>query len=100
MATRRTLVAKVLRELGFKSNEAALNEITLLNAASQLAQYEEECARFTRKYRMSLHHLEQRLRRRRGVESFAAEDDLMAWRFAHDAAEYWRPRVAGLRRAV
>ena len=100
MVTRRKLVASVLSDLGFASTDAALGEITLLSAASQLAQYEDECARFERKYGMSLRELEQRLLRQRQRESFAGEEDLMAWRFAHDAVEYWRPRVAGLRRAV
>lgn len=100
MAVARKRIEKVLNELGFASTDAALNEFTLLSAASQLAQYEEECARFERKYAMSLRQFEQSLGRQRRQESFAAEEDLMAWRFAHEAAEFWRPRVAGLRRAV
>jgi hypothetical protein len=100
MATRRKLVASVLSDLGFASADAALGEITLLGAASQLAQYEDECARFERKYGMPLRELEQRLRRERRRESFAVEEDLMAWRFAQDGVEYWRPRVVSLRRAV
>jgi hypothetical protein len=100
MATRRELVARVLSDLGFESADAALGEITLLSAASQLAQYEDECARFKRKYGTSLRAFEQRVRRQRQRESFTAEEDLMAWRFAHDGVDYWRPRVAGLRRAV
>jgi len=100
MTPRKTLITKVLSELGFESPDAALGEITLLSAASQLAQFEDECARFERKYGASLRQFEQRLRRQRRRESFAEEEDLMAWRFAHDGVEYWRPRVAGLRRAV
>lgn len=100
MAVRRKLVAQVLSDLGFSSADAALGEITLLSAAAQLAQYEEECARFERKYRMSLARFEQRSGRQRGRESFEAEEDLMAWRFAHDGVRYWRPRVEELRRVV
>ena len=100
MATRKQLIVRALGDLGFESAEAALGEITLLGAASQLAQYEEECVRFERKYGMSLRQFERQLHRQRQRESFRAEDDLMAWRFAHEAVEYWRPRVAGLRRAV
>jgi hypothetical protein len=39
----------VLSDLGLASQEAALEDITLLSAATQLAKYEEECARFERK---------------------------------------------------
>ena len=73
--------------------------MTLLSAANQLAQFQEECARFAKKYRMSLHQLELSARRRRS-ESFSVEEDLMAWRFARDGVEYWTPRVEVLRRAV
>jgi hypothetical protein len=100
MAGRRRAVARVLSDLGFASPEAALEDITLLSAATQLAKYEEECARFERKYRTSLARLERQVSRQRGRESFAVEDDLMAWRFARDGVEHWRPRVEGLRRAV
>jgi len=100
MASRTKLIAGVLKNLGFESPEAALGEITLFSAASQLARYEEECERFERKYRKSLREFERWLHRQNQRESFAAEDDLMAWRFVHEAVEYWRPRVAGLRRAV
>jgi hypothetical protein len=96
----RKVVTRWLRELGFRSPDAALSEITLLSAATQLAQFREECVRFERKYRTSLPEFERRLRKQRGRESFEAEEDLMAWRFAHDAMEHWGPRVEELRRAV
>ena len=98
MASRKKLISGVLKDLGFESADAALGEITLLSAASQLAQYEEECARFERKYGRSFGEFERQLRRQRHRESFTAEEELMAWRFAHEAVEYWRPRVAGLGR--
>jgi hypothetical protein len=71
-----------------------------LTAATRLAQFREECARFEKKYRMSLDAFERRLEQQRGQECFEAEDDLMAWRFAHEGIEYWAPRVEELRRAV
>ena len=101
MATRqRYAVAQVLRDLGFASPAAALNEITLLSAANQLAQFREECARFEEKYRMPLDAFEHRVKALHDRESFAEEEDLMAWRFADDGVRYWAPRVAELRRAV
>ncbi|MBP1688503.1 MAG: hypothetical protein H6Q33_4646 [Deltaproteobacteria bacterium] len=100
MARRRQAVTSVLHDLGFATVREALKEITLLSAATQLAQYEEECARFERKYGMPLERFERQLRRQQEHEDFAAEDDLMAWRFARDGVEHWRPRVEGLRRAV
>ena len=100
MVSKRHGVASVLRDLGFASPAAALNEITLLSAANQLAQFREECARFEEKYRMTLDAFERHVRARREQESFAEEEDLMAWRFADDGVRYWAPRVAGLRRAV
>jgi hypothetical protein len=65
-------------QLGFSSPSAALNEITLLTAANQLAQFREECTRFEKRYKMSLEQFERRLDRQRGQECFEAEDDLMA----------------------
>ena len=99
-ARQRHAVARVLRDLGFASPAAALNEITLLSAANQLAQFQEECARFEEKYRTSLDVFERRLKTRHEQESFAEEEDLMAWRFADDGVRYWAPRVAELRRVV
>jgi hypothetical protein len=49
IAGRRRAVARVLNDLGLASPEAALEDITLLSAATQVAKYEEECARFQRK---------------------------------------------------
>ncbi|MCK6556842.1 hypothetical protein L6Q96_20030 [Candidatus Binatia bacterium] len=92
--------ARLLRQLGFPSADAALREFTLLTAATQLAQFREECARFEKKYRMSLDAFERRLKKECGHERFEAEEDLMAWRFAHEGMEYWAPRVEELRRAV
>jgi len=100
MRPTRKAVVQWLHQLGFASPDVALNEITLLSAANQLAQFREECARFEKKYRMSLAQLERQLKQRRGQESFALEEDLMAWQFAHDGVEYWAPRVEELRRAV
>ena len=93
-------MARVLRDLGFASPAAALNEITLLSAANQLAQFREECVRFEAKYHMPLAAFERHVERRRKQESFAEEEDLMAWRFADDGMRYWAPLVAELRRAV
>ena len=33
-------------------------------------------------------------------EDFAQEEDLMAWQFAQDAAEYWRQKTEELKRAA
>lgn len=90
----------MLQKLGFPSAETALNELALLAAANQLAQFRNECARFEEKYGMAFRQFERHLRKQRGRESFEAEEDLMAWRFAHEGATYWAPRVEELRRAV
>jgi len=100
MRPKRKAVVKWLHQLGFPSPDVALHEITLVNAANQLAQYREECARFEEKYQTSLAQLERQIKRRRGQESFGVEEDRMAWRFARDDVAYWTPRVEELRRAV
>lgn len=99
MKDRRNLSVRVLAELGFASTDAALQEMALLNAASELARYEEECERFEKKYGMPFERFRRRIEKQRGQENFAVEDDLMAWRFAWDGATYWKPRVEELRRA-
>ena len=100
MRSKSKAVARLLHQLGFSSPSAALSEITLLTAANQLAQFREECARFQKKYKISLDQFERRLEKQRGQECLEAEDDLMAWRFAYDGVRYWTPRVEELRRAV
>jgi hypothetical protein len=100
MSRTRKSFERVLRELGFPSPEAALGEITLLGAADRLAQFREECARFEKKHGMTFERFRRRVEKGRGRESFADEEDLMAWQFAREGVEYWTPRVDELRRAV
>lgn len=72
----------------------------LLSARSRCAECRQEVKQFEAKYRMDLASFQRTVETRLNAEDFEQEDDLMAWRFAQDAADYWRRTSEDLQRAA
>lgn len=86
----------LLRALNYSSPEEAALEMLLLSARSKYAEFRQETQRFQEKYGMDLDAFQRTVEARVNEETFEQEDDLMAWKFAHGAAEYWRQKVEEL----
>jgi hypothetical protein len=50
----------------------------------------QEVKQFEAKYLMDFASFQQMVETRSNAEDFEQEDDLMAWKFAQDAADYWQ----------
>jgi hypothetical protein len=55
---------------------------------------------FEAKYQMGFANFQRMIETRLNAEDFEQEDDLMAWKFAQDAADYWRQTSEELQRAA
>ena len=94
-----TIAAELLEALHYTSAEEAALDMLLLSARSRYADFTQEVKQFQEKYQMDFATF-QRLVETRMQEDFAQEEDLMAWKFAQDAAEYWRQKTEELKRAA
>ena len=86
---------KVLKELGI-SEKYALHDYALLNASQKLAEFEQECEAFKKKYRMSFEHFATKMQSVE-KEDFDMENDYLAWKFACEGIGFWHDRVQQLK---
>lgn len=100
MPDRPKIPRDLLKALNYSSPEEAALEMVLLTARSRYSEYRQEVKRFEEKYGMSLDEFEQMVARRVDEEDFEQEEDLMAWKFAQQAADYWREKIEELERAA
>jgi hypothetical protein len=95
-----TISTELLEALHYSSTEEAALDMLLLSARSRYAEYLQEVKQFEAKYQMDFNSFQHMVETRLNAEDFEQEDDLMAWKFAQDAADYWRRTSEGLKRAA
>jgi hypothetical protein len=95
-----TIAAELLEALHYTSTEEAALDMLLLSARSRCAEYSQEVQQFEAKYHMDFATFQHLVETRVNEEDFAQEEDLMAWKFAQDAADYWRQKTEELKRAA
>ena len=95
-----TIAAELLEALRYTSAEEAALDMLLLSARSRYAEFTQEVQQFQEKYQMDFATFQRLVEARMHEENFAQEEDLMAWKFAQDAAEYWRRKTEELKRAA
>jgi hypothetical protein len=100
MSGKRKIPKDVLMALNYRSAEEAALDMVLLSARAKRAQFLLELERFETKYGMGFEAFRAMVESREGEEVFVEEDDLMAWRFAKEAADFWRGKVEELERAA
>ena len=96
MRKKAKIPADLLKALNYSSSEEAALEMLLLSARSKYSEFSQEVQRFQEKYGMDLEAFERTIEARVNEEEFEQEEDLMAWKFAKEAAEYWRQKVEEL----
>jgi len=100
MPDRPKIPKDLLKALNYSSPEEAALEMVLLTARSRYAEFRQEVKRFEEKYGMRLEEFERMVAQRVDEEDFEQEEDLMAWKFAQQAADYWREKIEELGRAA
>ncbi len=78
---------KMLTDLHL-SKESLLNEITLLLAKQQFAEYRMEKEYYEKKYGKSFEEFDPEFHR--SEATLELEDDWMAWKFARESYIYWQ----------
>lgn len=64
-----------------------------LSARSRYAEFCQEVKRFEEKYGQTFTVAQQAVAEKVNAEDFAQEEDLRAWQFAQEEAEYWRQLI-------
>jgi hypothetical protein len=93
-----TISGELLEALHYSSAEEAALDMLLLSARSRYAECMQEVKQFEAKYLMDFASFQQMVETRSNAEDFEQEDDLMAWKFAQDAADYWQRASEDLKR--
>jgi hypothetical protein len=95
-----TITAELLEALHYASAEEAALDILLLSTRSRYAEFTQEVQQFEAKYQMDFAAFQRLVETRVNAEDFEQEEDLMAWKFAQDAAAYWQQKTEELKRAA
>lgn len=100
MRKKTKMSAELLKALNYSSMEEAALDIMILSARSKYAEFRQEAKQFEEKYGMDFVPFQRTVEARINKEDFEQEEDLMAWKFAQEAADYWRQRIEELERAA
>lgn len=90
----------LLKALNYSSAAEAALDMILLCARSRFSEFIQEAKRFGQKYQMDFEAFQKMVEARVDEEDFEQEEDMMAWKFAEEAAEYWRQKIEELERAA
>lgn len=83
----------MLEALQYKNFKEAGLDMLYTSALSRLSMYEHEVQHYERKYNASFEDFSELNSKKKNLEDFEEEDDLMAWQFAHENYIYWREKV-------
>jgi hypothetical protein len=95
-----TIAAALLEALHYTSTEEAALDMLLLSARSRCTEYSLEVQQFEAKYPLDFATFQRLVETRENEEDFAQAEDLIAWRFAQDATDYWRQKTEELKLAA
>ncbi len=100
MRKKAKISAHMLKALNYSSAEEAALDMIVLSARSRYVEFRQEVQQFEEKYGMDFDTWRRQVEAREHEEDFQQEEDLMAWQFAHEAAEYWRHLIDELEHAA
>jgi hypothetical protein len=100
MRKKAKMPADLLKALNYTSAEEAALDMLFLSARPKYAEFHQEVKRFEVKYGMTLAAFQGVAEARVNEEDFEQEEDLMAWKFAQEAADYWRHKIEELEHAA
>ncbi|MFH1674843.1 MAG: hypothetical protein ABIF87_15685 [Pseudomonadota bacterium] len=88
---------ELLSSLHYSNIEEAGLDMLLLSAQANYSEFSSEAHQSEKKYRMKFEDFQKKVEEKIGEEDFGQEDDLMAWKFAQESAEYWKQKIKELR---
>ncbi len=88
---------EILQSLHYSSIEEAGFDMLLLSAQAKCSEYLMENQQFEKKYQTDFLSFQEMTNQQIGKEDFEQEDDLMAWRFAHENFQYWKEKTEELK---
>ena len=99
MQTEKTtrISSELLSSLHYSNIEEAGIDMLLLSAQSNYSEFSNDVRFFEDKYHMKFEDFQQMLEQKVENEEFEQEDDLMAWKFAHESAQYWKEKIVELK---
>ena len=87
----------LLSSLHYSNIEEAGLDMLLLSAQANYSEFYSEALQFEKEYRMKFEDFQKKVEEKMGEEDFGQEDDLMAWKFAQESAQYWKQKIKELR---
>ena len=91
------IFAETLKALNYHDEREAAIDLTILSVSARYAEFFDECQRYEKKYGIEYSEFEKRISNKENEEDFAEEDDLMAWKFAKEGAEFWLNKLGELK---
>ncbi|MDQ7051887.1 MAG: hypothetical protein Q9P14_02925 [candidate division KSB1 bacterium] len=92
-----SIATVVLKKLGLNEDEA-LREIALFHASQKLAEFQQDCDLFEKKYSMTFIEFEKKNKSEK-TENVERDEDFFAWKFAHEGMLYWQEKVEKLQKS-
>lgn len=96
METKEKIPSDLLKALNYSNLEEAGLDMIILSARSRLSEFSQEVKRFEERYGMDFDAFQKIVTTRVNEEDFAQDEDLMAWKFAKEATEYWQDKIEEL----
>jgi|GEM_PF-292981 len=90
-------ISMLVRDGLFKDEKDALRSLVLDQAASKIRHFDSLIEEMRAKYDMGFEEFEERIRSRKGAESFGEWDDFIIWESYESARKYWAGVQANLK---
>ena len=99
MQTEKTtrISSELLSSLHYSNIEEAGIDMLLLSSQSNYSEFSNDVRLFEDKYNMKFEDFQKMLEQKVENEEFEQEDDLMAWKFAQESAQYWKEKIVELK---
>ena len=90
-------LTEILKALNYQNEREAAVDFTILSISTRYAEFVDECQLYEKKHRIEYKEFEKRISNKENEEDFEEEDDLMAWKFAKEGAEFWLKKLEELK---
>jgi len=87
---------QLMNDLNYDSLEDVAMDMIYLSAKSKLSEYQQEIDYYQNKYKKTFEEFKKDNSKLIEEEFFEEEDDLMAWQFAEENAQYWQKKIKDL----
>ena len=75
----------------------ALSEFLLLKLSAKIAQFNQECLFYEKKYNCNFQDFEKKINNRANEENFEEYDDYLAWKFSAESKEHYTNKLSAIK---